>query len=307
MGDIRTGTASWTDKTLLDAHWYPADAASAEDRLRFYAAQFPLVEVDSTYYSLPAERTAVLWADRTPDDFTFDFKAFRLFSGHPTPVKALPKRIREELQPELAKKANLYSKDLPGEVVSEIWDMYRRALMPIHSAGKLGAVFLQFPKWFFFSEENLEYIRQAREHVPDYPLAVEFRQPSWMNEKHQNETLDFLREHGIAYTAVDEPQGTAASVPPVAEATTTLGVVRFHGRRAETWDKPGVGVEERFKYLYDESELSEWVPKIRELARETDQVHVLMNNCYADYGVRNAAQLARLLQRDGETVVSAGG
>jgi uncharacterized protein YecE (DUF72 family) len=304
MAQILTGTASWTDPTLLAAHWYPDEASTPEDRLRFYASRFPLVEVDSTYYSLPSERTAVLWADRTPDHFTFDFKAFRLFTGHPTPTKALPKSVREALPNELATKSNVYSKDLPQDVVTEIWDMYRRALMPVHSAGKLGAVFLQFPKWFFFGRDNLEQISQAREHLPDYPIAVEFRQPSWMNEKHRDETLRFLREHELAYTSVDEPQGTSASVPPVAEATTDLAVVRFHGRRAETWDKPGVGVEERFKYLYDESELSEWVPKIEELSRETEQVHALMNNCYADYGVRNAGQLAELLQQHGAAVVT---
>jgi uncharacterized protein YecE (DUF72 family) len=306
VGEILTGTASWTDPTLLAAHWYPDEAESAEDRLRYYASQFPLVEVDSTYYSLPAERTAVLWADRTPDHFTFDFKAFRLFTGHPTPVKALPKTLREDLLADLRSKANVYSKDLPNDVVDELWDMYRQALMPVHSAGKLGAVFLQFPKWFFFGRDSLSLIEGARERLPDYPIAVEFRQPSWLSEKHRGETLDFLREHEIAYTSVDEPQGTSASVPPIAAATAPLSVVRFHGRRAETWDKPGVGVEERFKYLYSENELEEWVPKIQQLARESNQVHVLMNNCYADYGVRNAGQLALLLERQGAPVATTG-
>jgi uncharacterized protein YecE (DUF72 family) len=296
MGSVLTGTASWTDPTLLATDWYPPDATTPEERLKHYASQFPLVEVDSTYYSLPGERTAVLWAERTPDDFTFDFKAFRLFTGHPTPVKVLPKSLRDSLPSELKSKANVYGKDLPSGMVDEMWDMYRQALMPVHSAGKLGAVFLQFPKWFFFGNDSLATIEKARERLPDYPVAVEFRSPGWMSDKHRDETLSFLRDHEIAYTSVDEPQGTSASVPPIAEATSDLAVVRFHGRRAETWDKPGVGVEERFKYLYSESELEEWVPKIEHLARETNQVHVLMNNCYADYGVRNAKQLELLLQ-----------
>lgn len=304
MGEILTGTASWTDPTLLESDWYPRDADTPEERLRYYASQFPLVEVDSTYYSMPAERTAMLWVDRTPDDFTFDFKAYRLFTGHQTPVKSLPKSIREQLPGDLKEKTNVYQKDLPGEMVDEIWDMYRRALMPVHSAGKLGAVFLQFPKWFYFSRENMEYLLQAREHLPDYPVAVEFRQSSWMSEEHAQRTLDLLRENGIAYTSVDEPQGTSASIPPVAAATSDLSVVRFHGRRAETWDKRNIGVEERFKYLYDEKELSEWVPKIEHLAEETNQVHVLMNNCYADYGVRNARQLSLLLEQAGAPVAT---
>jgi uncharacterized protein YecE (DUF72 family) len=296
VGEVLTGTASWTDPTLLETDWYPADADSAEARLKYYASQFPLVEVDSTYYGLPAERTAVLWADRTPDHFTFDFKAFRLFTGHPTPVKSLPKTIREDLPDELKSKANVYGKDLPREAVDEMWSMFRGALMPVHSAGKLGAVFLQFPKWFFYGRDSLELIEAAREHLPDYAVAVEFRNPSWLNEKHREQTLVFLRERGIAYTSVDEPQGTAASVPPIAEATADLSVVRFHGRRVETWDKPNVGVEERFKYLYSEDELREWVPKVQKLAAESTAVHALMNNCYADYGVRNAQQLQMLLQ-----------
>lgn len=306
MGEILTGTASWTDPTLLESGWYPEQAKSAEDRLHYYASQFPLVEVDSTYYSLPAERTAALWAERTPDSFTFDFKGFRLFTGHPTPVKSLPKAVREALPSRLKDKDSLYLRDLPKELADDVWDMYRSALMPVHSAGKLGAVFLQFPKWFYFSRDNLNYIAQARERLPDYPLAVEYRQSSWMDDAHADETLTFLREHGIAYTSVDEPQGTKASVPPLAAATSDLAVVRFHGRRQETWDKQGVGVEERFKYLYSEQELSEWVPKIEHLARETRQVHALMNNCYADYGVRNARQLALLLQDAGAQVPAAG-
>jgi uncharacterized protein YecE (DUF72 family) len=307
MGTVLTGTASWTDKTLLQTTWYPAEATTAEDRLRYYASQFPLVEVDSTYYSLPAENTAMLWVERTPDHFTFDFKAFRLFTGHPTPPKALPKAVREALPATLREKENLYQADLPKELVGELWEMYRRALMPVHSAGKMGAVFLQYPRWFFYSEDNLRQILDAREHLPEYRVAVEFRQPSWMNERNAKKTLDYLRENSIAYTSVDEPQGTRASVPPVAASTTPdLAVVRFHGRRKETWDRPGVGVEERFKYLYSDEELSDWVPKIEELQRETREVHALMNNCYADYGVRNAHQLSLLLQKSGVPVAAAG-
>jgi uncharacterized protein YecE (DUF72 family) len=95
MGEIRVGTAGWTDKTLLDSGWYPAEADSPEQRLRYYARQFPLVEVDSTYYALPAETTATAWKDRTPAGFTFNIKAFSLFTQHPTPVKAMPADLRE--------------------------------------------------------------------------------------------------------------------------------------------------------------------------------------------------------------------
>lgn len=306
MGEILTGTSSWTDPTLLSSGWYPADADTPADRLQYYASRFPVVEVDSTYYGLPSERTSVLWVERTPEHFTFDFKAFRLFTGHQTPVKSLPKAIREELPASLGEKTNIYAKDLPDRQVSEIWEMYRRALSPVHSAGKLGAVFLQFPRWFYFSRDNMNYILKAREHLPDYQVAVEFRQESWMNERHADETLDFLRANKLAYTAVDEPQGMKSSIPPVAVATNPeLAVVRFHGRRTETWEQRGAGVEERFKYCYSQQELGEWVPKIENLAQEAQQVHALMNNCYSDYGVRNAKELAQMLEAVGAPVAGA--
>ena len=84
MGEVFVGTCSWTDPTLIrSGRFYPAEAKSAEARLQFHASQFRLVEVDSTYYSMPREETAVLWAKRTGPDFVFDVKAFRLFTQAP--------------------------------------------------------------------------------------------------------------------------------------------------------------------------------------------------------------------------------
>ncbi|MDO8691150.1 MAG: DUF72 domain-containing protein [Dehalococcoidia bacterium] len=109
MGEIRVGITSWTEPTLIESgRFYPASARSAEDRLRYYTGQFPIVEVDSTYYALPAESTSGLWVNRTPDDFIFDVKAFRLFTQHPMSPSALPKDLRERLPAELkAKKAGV--------------------------------------------------------------------------------------------------------------------------------------------------------------------------------------------------------
>jgi uncharacterized protein YecE (DUF72 family) len=109
-------------------------------------------------------------------------------------------------------------------------------------------------------------------------------------------TLEWLAERRLAYVCVDEPQGTRASVPPVAEATSpTLAVVRFHGRRLETWARPGVPTTERFRYHYSREELAEWVPRLRALAGQGRRVLALMNNCYRDSAVRNAGDLQALL------------
>ena len=117
-----------------------------------------------------------------------------------------------------------------------------------------------------------------------------------MAEARRERTLDFLRRGGFVYVSVDEPQGTRASVPPVAAPTSdVLAVVRFHGRNTAAWDKPGVGTAERFGYAYRDDELREWLPRIRHLAARTRQVHVLMNNCHRHYAVQNAKDLAALL------------
>jgi uncharacterized protein YecE (DUF72 family) len=294
VGEIRVGTASWTDSTLLESGWYPSQASTPEERLKFYASRFPVVEVDSTYYSLPSERNSALWVERTPKDFTFDVKAFSLMTGHPVLLRGLPKDIRESLE---AKGPRVSAKDIPPDSADRVWEMFREALMPLHSAGKLGLVMFQYPQWFMPSRANRERIVEARDRFPDYRIAVEFRQGTWFkDEEYTKKTLDFLRAEDIPFVAVDMPQGFGTSVPPIAEATSErYSAVRFHGRRAETWTKKNIHPTERFRYDYSEEELGEWVPRVQHLAEETRETHALFNNCYRDQAVRNAATFAQLV------------
>ena len=295
---VKIGTCSWTDPTLLKAGWYPAEADSAEARLAHYASRFPVVEVDSTYYSLPSERNAVLWAERTPPGFTFDVKAFSLMTGHGTALAKLPPILRDSLpQPAAGKAGNLYLKDLPPEAQRWIWQAFDDALAPLAQAGKLGAILLQFPPWFAIGRENKRYLEQCREMLPQRRLAVEFRQRSWLEERNAQETLTFLAQNDLSYVCVDEPQGFRSSIPPLTAVTNpALTVVRFHGRNRENWEARGISAAERFRYLYEEQELAEWVPRIGEVSAQASEAHVLFNNCYSDFGVRNAADLARQLE-----------
>jgi uncharacterized protein YecE (DUF72 family) len=294
---IRVGTASWTDPTMTAAGvFYPPDATTAEDRLVYYANQFPLVEVDATYYALPARRQAELWLERTPPDFTFDIKAHALMTGQPSEPKRLPKDLREALPPDILDQKRAYARDLPAAVVDEIWARFLDGIEPLRSSGKLGAVFLQYPRWFFPISESRDEIVKAKERLGDTPFAVELRHASWFNEKNRERTIRFFEDEQVPYVMVDAPPGTKSSVPPVTLVSSPkLAVVRFHGRRSETWEKSGIPVVERFRYLYDEGELGEWVPRIREAAEQAPEVHVLMNNCYANYGTTNAREIADLL------------
>jgi uncharacterized protein YecE (DUF72 family) len=298
---ILVGTASWTDPTMTASGvFYPVGADSAEERLQYYASTFPVVEVDATYYALPAERTAQLWVDRTPPDFTFDIKAHALMTGQGTETKRLPKAIREALPEELQAKARIYAKDLPDELYDEVWSTFRDGLAPLAERGQLGSILLQYPKWVFPSSENRALIAAAVERLDGWKVAVEFRNGSWLNEKNAERTTRFLAERNIPFVMVDEPQGFKSSVPPEVLVTSSdLAVVRFHGRNAETWEAKGITPAERFRYLYSRDELAEWVPRIREVAQEAKEVHLMFNNCYANYGTTNAREIADLLNELG--------
>jgi uncharacterized protein YecE (DUF72 family) len=279
--------------------FYPRGTDSPEERLAYYAATFPIVEIDATYYALPSARVAAAWVDRTPPDFMFDAKAHALMTGQPTEPKRLPKDIRAALPEDLAAKPRLYARDLPTEIRDEVWRLYLAGLEPLRAGSQLGSVLLQFPKWFFPTSESRDLILEARQRLGEIRSAVEFRSETWFNEKNRDRTLQFLTDNSIPLVMVDGPQGLRSSVPPLTAVTSPeLAVIRFHGRRVETWEAPGIPVVERFRYLYSEDELREWVPRIREAAEDAREMHILMNNCYANYGSTNARELAAMLEAE---------
>jgi uncharacterized protein YecE (DUF72 family) len=292
MADIRIGTASWTDKTLIESGWYPPEANNAEKRLRYYTRQFPLVEVDSSYYALPAEQTAAAWAHRSPKDFTFNIKAFSLFTQHPTRVAALPKDLRPAVEKAAGGKPNVYLKDVDPAATNEVWERFLTALEPLRQTGRLGAILFQFPQWFVIGPARKEYILLVAERVAPRQVCIEFRNKTWMSDDNREETLKFLSDHQLPYVCVDEPQGYPSSVPPVLAATAPLAVVRMHGH-SDKWDSRDI--QEKFRYRYPEKELKEWAPKVRALAADADTTHVLFNNCYSNDAQVNARQLADLL------------
>ena len=295
---VLIGTASWTDKTLLECgRFYPASATTAEARLRYYATQFPLVEVDSSYYAMPAPNTAQLWAERTPNGFVMNVKAFRLFTGHQTSPTVLHKDIRAALPP--SAKANLYYKDVPGEIRDELWRRFIEALAPLRAANRLGLVHFQFPPWLVRNAAGHAHVRLCVERMAGHALSVEFRHRSWFEGEHAASTLAFERELGVAHTVVDGPQGFANSVPALWEAThPAFALLRLHGRNTETWNVKGASAaSDRFNYDYSEPELADIAAKVARLALQAASTHVVFNNNMEDQGQRNAALLMRLLHR----------
>ena len=279
--------------------FYPDDVKTPEARLRYYASRFSLVEADAGFYAMPDRETAVRWVERTPADFVFNVKAHALMTGHATEVARLPRSIRDELaaNPDLGPR--VYAKDLTPEIRDEVWRLFRLAVEPLHAAGKLGVVLLQFAPWIRPARHTPAMLARAREQLGDLPIAVEFRHPSWLEPRLRERVWSQLRDHDMTYVVADTPPGTPTSLPIVPAITTPrLVVLRLHGRRSELWGARDAPVVEKYRYLYSADELDEWLAVILELADQAERVHVVFNNCYANYGTTNALEMARMIEAD---------
>lgn len=294
---IFIGVASWTDPSMTaPGVFYPDRVTSPEGRLRFYASRFPLVEVDSTYYAIPARRMAELWVDRTPETFVFDVKAHALMTGQPSELSRLPKELCEALPGDIARKDRVYAADLPDDIRDEVWRSFLSALEPLRDARKLGAILMQYPRWVGPSRASAAMLEDAKRRLAGWPVAVELRNRLWFEDRLRDRTLGLLRRNELAYVAVDSPPGFPSSVPPVAEATSrSLAIVRFHGRNTDTWEAKVKHVSQRFRYLYDEAQLREWLPMIRAISEQTEEVHLVFNNCYGNYATTNALEMASMI------------
>lgn len=260
---IRVGTCNWADHT----NFYPP-TLKANERLTYYARHFSLVEVDSTFYHLQSASNFARWAERTPEGFVFDVKAYRELTWH----------------------------DRQKEPSAETFERFGASLRPLHEAGKLRAILFQFPPWFTDQPGNRDYLSTCQEFFPGQTLAVEFRHRSWLTPESREETLAFLRERGLVYVMVDEPQIGSGSVSAVIAATSpSLAIARFHGRNRQTWYARVETTGERFNYLYQPEELREWLPGLEDVAAQASEVHVLLNNNRANYAVRNAKDFQMLL------------
>ena len=270
---IRVGVCSWADETLTKV-WYPKGISSGEERLRYYAERFDVVEANSTYYRLPDPHLVENWAARTPAGFTMHVKAFGLMTRHPVKLEQLPTDLRD-----VPTDARGRVDRPPREYRAEVFRRFREALEPLRSADKLGGILLQFPPYVVHKPASFGYLEWARGQLEGYELLVEFRHASWLDEENRAETLRFLEEHGLTYVIVDAPEtGGRNVVPTVVAATSPTAYVRFHGRNASTWNKRTGSAAERFDYLYSEPELRDWLPRLGELAGEAQTVYAMFNN-----------------------------
>src|SRR5881398_2194759 len=289
-GRILVGTASWTDPGFVE-RWYPKKMA-AHERLAWYAQHFDMVEVNSTFYSVPDTRTVDRWCATTPNDFIFDVKLHQLFSFHSTPRKLLP----QELQ-------RLVLADAKGKVRASptlrqaLLQFFLRPMSILQGAGKLGVLLLQLSPAFSPRKHELSELERLIELVRDYQLAIEFRNRNWAVGEQLRSTIDFLRKHHTIFVNVDAPEAEHFTIMPtdLDEITNPhVAYLRLHGRNPNAYLK-GKTVAARFDYDYSDQEIGDVADRTRKLAKEAREVHVVFNNNNLDYAPRAALRLRAAL------------
>ena len=204
---VLVGTASWSDPGFVE-QWYPKGMRAGE-RLAWYAQHFEMVEVNSTFYSVPDARMVERWCASTPDEFTFDVKLHQLFSFHSTPAKLLP--------PDLQRRAEI---DAKGKVKSAsalreaMLDIFLRSMSILQREKKLGTLLLQLSPAFSPRKHELAELEQLIERLRDYSLAIEFRNRNWAVGEQLRSTIDFLRERDVAFVNVDAPAAEHFTIMP---------------------------------------------------------------------------------------------
>lgn len=262
---IRIGCGSWTDQDYVGLLY--AKGTKPADRLRAYPHWFERVEVNASYYAIPTASTVAHWADQTPASFLFDLKLPRTFSEAPHRAAT--------------------SAALPALL---------RALEPLIAAKKLGGFLLTLSPSFSPDQHRLDELDlTAQALLPIAPLAVELRHRGWIHDARRSATLAFFRERKLTWVALDLPPINASAVlPPLDEVTTpSFAYVRLHGRNPRYLEAKTAA--ERHRHDYTPAELAEIAARIRSLAARAKDVHVSVNNHYADFAPKAALALRRLL------------
>lgn len=290
MATIRTGTAGWTDPSLIRCgRFYPPTARDAESKLRYYASKLSMVEVDSTHYVPLARRNAALWAARTPASFVFQVKAHGLLTGHPCRPQALPLDLHDALPARLKPMPSLLARDIPPVIVDELALRFVDALVPLIEARKLSAVLMQFPPWLEAGRESARIIAHATKKLAGLPLAIELRHRSWLADGFRLRTIDFLARNNLSLVCTEGPPSLPSTLPVWPLVTNpSLSVLRLHGQRREG-DPP----EQRRSY--GPESLARWSEFVKQLSEQSASVHVVFANGWRDCAVRDAQALATAL------------
>lgn len=287
MGDLRIGTSGWnypSGKGTWNGVFYPAKTRARKggfDELAFYAGHFNTVEVNSSFYGSPRPSVTRGWAERTPPGFEFSLKLYQKFT-HPRMYKASHLQDIPGSAAELDELARVNRADV---------DLFRAALDPLATAGKLGALLAQFPPSFKDSPASRAYLEWLLGTFSDYPVAVELRHSSWSDAF--GDTLAMLNRFGAAWTQIDEPKFRFSIRQNWLPNVTGFYYMRLHGRNAAAWWHHAES-EDRYNYLYSEEELQPFAETATAARALVKKAYLYMNNHFAAKSVANAVMVQHL-------------
>ncbi|MGE7865449.1 DUF72 domain-containing protein [Bacillus paramycoides] len=261
------GVTGWGDHDSLYINPY-----ENRNKLRTYSGNFPIVEVDSSFYAIQPARNYTKWAMETPKDFSFIVKAYQGMTGH---MKG----------------------EIPFSTFEEMFDVYKQSILPLKDANKLKMILFQYPPWFDCKKKNVDLLRYTKEKMEGFPCAIEFRNQTWFYPEMRDKTLQFLEREKWIHTICDEPQAGIGSVPLILEATNSdMALIRFHGRNVHGWlDKGENWRAVRCLYRYNNNELGEWIERLEQLKKKAKDIYVLFNNNSGGDAADNAKQLMEMM------------
>jgi uncharacterized protein YecE (DUF72 family) len=291
-GRILVGTSSWADPGFVK-DWYPK-GMPARDRLAWYAQRFEYVEVNSSFYAIPAQKTVARWAEITPTEFVFDVKLHRLLSRHSAGADSLLPELRPRAKTDERGRV-LLTPELQDLLVEATLD----AIAPLAQAGKLGPFLLQLSPSFSPRKHELSELEPLAEQLREPGLAMELRNRNWVEGEQLEATLDWYENNGVSFVCVDSPPGDNFQILPPIDAVTRRDVayLRMHGRNTEGYLK-GKSVAERFGWVYSEDELEELAGRAQNLAEDAGQVHVAFNNNRSSDAPDSARRFRELIGQD---------
>ncbi len=281
---IRVGTSGWSypsGKGTWNGIFYPAQSSRRPrgtpkfDELTFYAEHFDTVEVNSSFYRVPAAAAVRKWVERTPPGFEFSLKLYQKFT-----------------HPEMFAKAT--GRD-PSHVGQDDVDQFRAAIDPLAQAGKLGAILVQFPASFKNEPESRAYLEWLLKAFREHSLAVELRHRSWSDNAAG--TLKLLAEFDSAWAQIDEPKFRTSVRQSLRPNASSFYYLRLHGRNAAQWWKHDKS-EDRYDYLYTADELRPFAEAAKVASREVKKAYLYTNNHFSAKSVANAAILKHQLGQE---------
>ena len=251
-----------------------------------------MVEVNSTFYSVPDPMLVRRWCDVTPQDFVFNIKLHQLLSHHSTPAKLLPPALQKKLR--LEKNAKV----VPATAtIDEMLRAFVPSLEVLRRAEKLGVLLLQLSPAFSPRKHELSELENALQLTRDFRVAVELRNRNWVEGEQLEKTLDFIRERNAIFVNVDAPPEKHFTIMPSelnAITNSDTAYLRLHGRDSRAYIT-GKSVAARFNYNYSDAEIDEVAARSERLAHNAKEVHVIFNNNARDYAPHAALRLRKAL------------